>query len=131
MTDAGKEPPLDQILIRDLRFRCIVGIDPEERRDKQDITAQITLDVDLRKASRTDAIEDTVDYRALKKDILRMAENSQFNLIEALAQSIADICLSRPQVARVEVVVEKPGALRFARTVAVRIVRTPGRSPDA
>ena len=127
MTDAGKEPPLDQILIRDLQFRCIVGVDPEERRDKQDITAQITLDVDLRKASRTDAIEDTVDYRALKKDILRMAENSQFNLIEALAQNIADICLSRTQVARVEVIVEKPGALRFARTVAVRIVRTPGR----
>jgi len=125
MTDARKEPPLDQILIRDLRFRCIVGIDPEERRDKQDITAQITLDVDLRKACRTDAIEDTVDYRALKKDILQMAEDSQFYLVEALAESIATICLTRDRVARVEVIVEKPGALRFARTVAVRIVRTP------
>ena len=126
MTDAGRDLPLDQILIRDLQFRCIVGIDPEERRDKQDITAQITLDVDLRKACRTDAIEDTVDYKALKKDILRVAENSQFYLIEALAQHIADICLAREQVARVEVIVEKPGALRFARTVAVRIIRTPG-----
>jgi len=130
MTDAPREPPLDQILIRDLQFRCIVGIDPEERRDKQDITAQITLDVDLRKACRTDAIEDTVDYRALKKDILHMAENSQCNLIEALAESIADICLARDRVERVEVVVEKPGALRFARTVAVRIVRAPAdRAP--
>ena len=127
MTDARKEPPLDQILIRDLRFRCIVGIDPEERRDKQDITAQITLDVDLRKACRTDAIEDTVDYRALKKDILQVAENSQFYLVEALAESITNICLARDRVARVEVIVEKPGALRFARTVAVRIVRTPDR----
>jgi len=127
MTDARKEPPLDQILIRDLRFRCIVGIDPEERRDKQDITAQITLDVDLRKACRTDAIEDTVDYRALKKDILQMAEDSQFYLVEALAESIATICLTHDRVARVEVIVEKPGALRFARTVAVRIVRTPDR----
>lgn len=127
MTEAGKEPPLDQILIRDLQFRCVIGIEPEERRDKQDITAQIILDVDLRKACRTDAIEDTVDYRALKKDILRMAEDSQFYLIEALAQSIADICLARDRVARVEVIVEKPGALRFARTVAVRIVRTPDR----
>jgi D-erythro-7,8-dihydroneopterin triphosphate epimerase len=123
MTDAGTEPPLDQILIRDLQFRCIVGIDPEERRDKQDITAQITLEADLRKACRTDAIEDTVDYRALKKEILHMAESSHFYLIEALAESIADICLSRERVVRVEVIVEKPGALRFARTVAVRIVR--------
>lgn len=126
MTDARKGPSLDQILIRDLRFRCVVGIDPEERRDKQDITAQITLDVDLRKAGRTDAIEDTVDYRALKKEVLHMAENSQFQLIEALAESIAKICLMRQQVARAEVVVEKPGALRFARAVAVRIVRAQG-----
>jgi len=130
MTDVRNRPPLDQILIRDLQFRCVVGIDPEERRDKQDITAHITLDVDLRKACRTDAIEDTVDYRALKKDILHMAENSQFYLIEALAQNIADICLARDRVARVEVIVEKPGALRFARIVAVRIVRT-RHDPDA
>jgi len=124
MTDARQEPPLDQILIRDLQFRCIVGIDPEERREKQDIKAQIALDVDLREACRTDAIEDTVDYRALKKDILCMVESSHFYLIEALAESIADICLARDRVTRVEVIVEKPGALRFARTVAVRIVRT-------
>jgi len=124
MTDARKGPSLDQILIRDLQFRCVVGVDPEERHDRQDITAQITLDVDLRKAGRTDAIEDTVDYRALKKEVLHMAENSQFQLIEALAESIAKICLTRDRVAHVEVVVEKPGALRFARAVAVRIVRT-------
>ena len=128
MTDARNKPSLDQILIRDLQFRCIVGIDPEERRDKQDITAQITLDVDLRKAGRTDAIEDTVDYRALKKEVLHMAENSQFRLIEALAENIASICLTRQRVTRVEVIVEKPGALRFARAVAVRIVRMQDRS---
>jgi len=128
MTDGRNEPSLDQILIRDLQFRCIVGIDPEERRDRQDITAQITLDVDLRKAGRTDAIEDTVDYRALKKEVLHMAENSQFRLIEALAENIASLCLTRERVARVEVIVEKPGALRFARAVAVRIVRMQDRS---
>jgi len=128
MTDGRKQSSLDQILIRDLQFRCIIGIDPEERRDKQDITAQITLDVDLRKAGRTDAIEDTVDYRALKKEVLHMAENSQFRLIEALAENIASICLTRERIARVEVIVEKPGALRFARAVAVRIVRMQDRS---
>ena len=127
MTDGRKQSSLDQILIRDLQFRCIIGIDPEERRDKQDITAQITLDVDLRKAGRTDAIEDTIDYRALKKEVLHMAENSQFRLIEALAENIASICLTRERIARVEVIVEKPGALRFARAVAVRIVRMQDR----
>lgn len=124
MTDSRPEPLLDQILIRDLQFRCIVGVDQDERRDKQDVVARITLHVDLRKAGRTDAIEDTVDYRALKKEILSMAEDSRFHLIEALAESIAKICLTRDRVSRVEVIVEKPGALRFARMVGVRIVRS-------
>jgi len=123
MTDATGRPPLDEICICDLRFRCIVGVNEDERHEKQDIVAQITLYVDLREAGRTDAIGDTVDYRALKKEILAMAERSRFRLIEALAQSIADVCLQQHRVDRVAVRVEKPGALRFARTVAVKIVR--------
>ena len=116
-------PPLDQIAISDLRFRCIVGVQEEERCEKQDIVAQILLFADLRRAGRSDAIEDTVDYKALKKQILAAAEQSRFRLIEALAQSIADICLSHDRVKRAAVTIEKPGALRFARTVSVRIVR--------
>ena len=127
MTSHAEPSESDQILVRDLRFRCIVGVNDEERHEKQDVVAQITLDIDLRKAGRTDALEDTVDYKALKKDVLAMAEGSQFQLVEVLAQSIADICLKRQRVTRVVVAVEKPGALRFARTVGVRIVR--GRKP--
>ena len=124
MTDATARPPLDEIRICDLRFRCIVGVNEDERREKQQVVAQITLYADLAQAGRTDAIEDTVDYKALKKEILALAERSQFFLIEALAQSIADVCLQRRRVERVAVTVEKPGALRFARTVAVKIVRS-------
>lgn len=123
MTDGTGPLPLDQIAISDLRFRCIVGLGEDERHEKQDIVAQIVLFVDLRAAGRSDAIDDTVDYKALKKDILASVEPSRFRLIEALAQSIADICLSRRLVERVAVTVEKPGALRFARTVSVRILR--------
>jgi len=123
MTDHAGPAPRDQILVQDLRFRCIVGVNEDERHEKQDVVVQIALDVDLRQAGRTDALEDTVDYRALKKEVLAMAERSQFQLVEALAQNIADICLKRPRVTRATVTVEKPGALRFARTVAVRIVR--------
>jgi D-erythro-7,8-dihydroneopterin triphosphate epimerase len=123
MTDAAPRPSLDQIVIHDLRLRCVVGLEPQERLNKQEVIVQISLHVDLRKAGRTDRIADTVDYKALKKEILRMAESSRFHLVEALAQGIADICLARDRVARVEVTVEKPGALRFARTVGVRIVR--------
>ena len=100
-----------------------MGVNEDERHEKQDVVAQIVLDVDLRRAGRSDAIEDTVDYKALKKSVLAMGERSQFQLVEALAQSIADICLTHDRVDRVAVTVEKPGALRFARTVGVHIVR--------
>lgn len=121
MTDAAER--FDQIHIRDLRLRCIVGVYPEERREKQDVTIQVTLWADLRRAGQSDRIEDTVDYRTVKKQVVALVEESTFNLVERLAERIAEICLNNAGVRRARVVVEKPGALRFARTVAVEIVR--------
>lgn len=121
MTDAAER--LDQIHIRDLRLRCIVGVYPEERREKQDVTIQVTLWADLRRAGRSDRIEDTVDYKTVKKQVVALVEESSFNLVERLAERIAETCLNNAGVRRARVIVEKPGALRFARTVAVEIVR--------
>ncbi len=123
MTEDRTELTTDRIFIRGLAIRCVIGVDEYERREKQDVLAHITLHVDLRQAGRTDALADSVDYSSLKKQILHATENSQFRLIEALAQSIADECLKQEQVECVRVVVEKPGALRFARTVGIEIVR--------
>lgn len=115
---------LDKIHIRDLRFRCIVGINEDERRERQDVVANITLWADLSQSGKTDDIKDTVDYKALKKQVLDMAEKSRFYLIEALAAAIADLCLAHPRVKQVTICAEKPTALRFARSVGVEITRT-------
>ena len=123
------DPPPDLIHIRDLRARCIIGIRPEEREKKQDVDINITLHADLRAAGRSDDIADTVDYSAIKLRVVEETEASRFFLIERLAQRIADICLTDPKVRRARVLVEKPGALRFARTVGVEIVRA--RRADA
>lgn len=125
MTD-GRAVSADRVFIRDLTVRCIIGIDEHERQEKQDVVIQITMRTDLRRAGRTDALADTIDYRALKKRILELVGESRFCLIEALAQSVADECLRDERVTQVEVTVEKPGALRFARTVGVEIVRRRG-----
>ena len=114
---------LDQLHIRDLRVRCIVGVNPEERDKKQEVDINITLYADLRRAARTDAIEDAVDYKAVKAKVVQEIEASSFLLIERLAERVAEICLADPKVKRTRVVVEKPGALRFARTVGVELVR--------
>lgn len=114
---------MDKIIIRDLTLRCIIGIYPEERVEKQDICINLTIHADLRKACRSDDFQDTLDYKSLKKKILQRVEGSQFFLIETLAQTVADICLEHPLAQSVDVQVDKPGALRFARSVAVEITR--------
>ncbi|MHC4441569.1 MAG: dihydroneopterin aldolase [Planctomycetota bacterium] len=114
---------LDRIHIRDLNLRCIIGVYEEERREKQDVAINITMYVDLRSAGKTDNIEDTVDYKAIKKSIITMVEKSACFLVEHLAELVAQICLQDKRIKRAVVTVDKPGALRFARSVAVEIVR--------
>lgn len=118
------ERPLERIHIRDLLLRCIVGIYPEERREPQDVVINITLHADLRAACRSDRIEDTVDYKAVKKTVMAEVEGSRYYLLERLAERVAEIALEQPGVESVDVTVDKPGALRFARSVAVSLTRT-------
>ena len=114
---------MDKIFIRELALRCIIGIYPEERREKQDIVINVEMHADLRKAGRSDDLADTVDYKAIKKSILALVEKSSFQLIESLAESIADIALGDEKVQQVVVTIDKPGALRFAKSSAVEISR--------
>jgi D-erythro-7,8-dihydroneopterin triphosphate epimerase len=113
----------DRITIKDLALRCVVGVRPEERREKRDVLIQVALETDLSEASRSDDMAQTVDYWAAKQRILNVVEGSSFRLVERLAGRVAEVCLEDPRVTAVEVEVEKPGALRFARTVSVFLRR--------
>ena len=116
--------PEDRIEIKDLMLRGIIGINDWEREAEQDILINISLTADLAKAGQTDSIEHTVNYRTLTKQIISHVESSQRFPVEALATDIAGICLAQDGVASARVRVEKPGALRFARSVGVEIERT-------
>lgn len=113
----------DKIYIRDLALRCIIGVYPQERREKQDVIVNVVMECSHAAAARSDRLKDAVDYKALKKKIIALVEASRFNLIEALADRIARLCLRERKVRRATVTVDKPGALRFARSVAVEISR--------
>ena len=114
---------MDRIYITDLALRCVVGVYPEERQEKQDVIINVTMDADLQRAGQTDDLADSVDYHAVKKRILDLVETSSHALIETIAERIAETCLQDPRVHRAVVRVDKPGALRFARSVAVEIDR--------
>ncbi len=114
---------MDRIVINDLLVRCVLGVDDEERRELQDVLITVALHADLRRAGQSDRLEDAVDYRRIKKEILAAADGSRYRLVEALAEKIAALCLAHPGVEQVEVTVEKPGSLRFARSAAIEITR--------
>jgi dihydroneopterin aldolase/D-erythro-7,8-dihydroneopterin triphosphate epimerase len=113
----------DQIHIKDLLLRTIIGINEEERRNKQDVVINITLYTD-HTAAASDDIADTVNYKTITKQTIKLVEESQFYLVEKMALEIVNLCLADPRVERAAVTVEKPGALRFARSVGVTIERT-------
>jgi len=114
----------DEIRIDGLHLRTIIGINDGERRERQDVLIGLVVFVDTRKAGVSDDIADApVDYRSVTKRVIALVEGSHFYLIERLAAAIADLCLEEPGVQRVRVTVEKPGAIRFARSVGITIDR--------
>jgi len=115
---------LDRIVIKDLRLRCIIGTNEEERHQPQDVLLNLTLFTDTRRAGQSDDLADTVNYQTLTDRIAAQVEKSHYFLLEALAASIAHLCLAEVGVERVIVQVEKPGALRRARSAGVVVDRT-------
>ena len=115
---------MDRIVIKDLLVPGIVGINPDERENEQGILVNATLWVDTRPAAASDRIEDAVNYRSVTKAMIAHLREGRPRLVERLAEELAGICLAAdPRVAEVEVSVEKPGALRHARSVGVVIRR--------
>ena len=114
---------LDRIHIKDLLLRCIIGIDPEEREKKQDVIINVTLFADLQAACKSDSIEDTINYRSIKNKIVDLVDSSSYFLLEKMVEEIARVCLEYADVKAARVLVEKPGALRFTRSVGIEILR--------
>ncbi len=112
-----------RIYLTDLTARCVLGVSAEERRERQEVLLNVTLLADLSAAAASDRFAETLDYRALKKAILALVEGSEYYLLEALTERVADLCLQDERVQRVKVKIEKPAALRFARSVGVEVTK--------
>ena len=114
----------DTILVKDLHLRCVIGANDWERKVQQDVLINVEVEADLRPAAASDDLADALDYKTIAKRIISMVETSEFFLVEALAEEIARLCLEDERARSARVRVEKPGALRFARSVGVEIHRT-------
>jgi FolB domain-containing protein len=117
---------MDKIIIKDLLVRGIIGVNDWEREHPQDILINIEIEADLKKAGESDNIEESVNYRTVAKKVIAHAEKAKRLTVEALAADIAKICVAEHGVISARVRVEKPGAVRFARSVGVEIERHRG-----
>lgn len=116
---------MDQIFVHNLLVRGFIGVGEKERANPQDIIINLVLFSDISACGASDNISDTVNYRTVAKLVMAHVEKAARYTVEALAEDIADICLAQERVEGVRVKVEKPGAVRFSKSVGVEIERYP------
>ena len=114
---------MDIVFINDLRIETIIGIYDWERKVKQTISLDLEMGADIRKSAETDAIEDTLNYKAVAKRLIAFVGESEYQLVETLAEKITEIVLTEFSVPWTKLTVHKPGAVRGSRDVGVIIER--------
>ena len=121
---------MDKIIIRDLRANALIGTLERERRYRQEVTAALTLELDLGPAGRSDDLAKSVDYAEIARRALEIMETRHFKLLEALGNAIGKMLMEYPAIVRASVLLEKPRALDFAH-VAVEMSFVRGKElPD-
>ncbi len=114
---------MDRVFINDLRIEAIIGIYDWERKVRQTISLDLEMGTDIRRSAETDAIEDTLNYKAVAKRLIAFVGDSEYQLVETLAEKIAEIVLHEFDVPWLKLTVHKPGAVRGSRDVGVIIER--------
>ncbi|MGF1548047.1 MAG: dihydroneopterin aldolase [Thiotrichales bacterium] len=114
---------MDIVFIQDLRIDATIGIYDWERKIKQTLAFDIEMATDIRKAATTDSIEYTLDYKAVSKQVRALVEGSQYLLVETVAEKVAQLIMEEFGVPWLRLTLHKPGAVRGAKSVGIRIER--------
>lgn len=114
---------MDIIFLTGLTTDCIIGIWDWERRVRQKVVVDLEMAADIRRAAASDAIEDTLDYKQVAKRLLQFVGDSQYQLVETLAERIARLVVTEFDVPWVRVRLNKQGAIRGSRDVGILIER--------
>jgi dihydroneopterin aldolase len=115
--------PSDTIFLTELKIETIVGIWEWERKIRQTVSIDLEMGADIRRAAASDDIEDTLNYKQVAKRVQQFVADSEFQLVETMAEKTAALILAEFDVPWVQIRVNKPGAIRGARDVGVLIRR--------
>ena len=111
------------IRVKDLSLRTFIGFKPHEKKHKQDVLIQLEVAVETSMVEHNDdyQADGFYDYRSMTKSVIKLVEESRFDLLEALTRKVLDEIMSNPLVKKAKVEIEKPHALRYSRTVSVEM----------
>ena len=115
---------MDSVFIETLTIETVSGIFDWEREIRQSVSLDLEMDFDIRQAAASDSIEDTLDYKSVAKRLIRFVEQSEFQLVETLAERCAEIVLNEFPVEHLKLKLSKPGAVRGSSAVGVIIERS-------
>ena len=115
---------MDIVFIRDLRVDTVVGIYDWERRIRQKVVFDLDMGTDIRRAAKSDNIDDTLDYKAVAKRVAQYVSEQEFQLVETLAENVAAIVLKEFNVQWIKVTLHKPGAVSGSKSVGIIIERS-------
>jgi dihydroneopterin aldolase len=122
--DTGKNNrPMDIVFLKDLRIETVIGVYDWEREVKQTVVLDVEMSADVAKAAASDHIDDTLDYKAVAKRLIEFVEQSEFQLVETLAERCSQIVRDEFGVSWTRLTLNKIGAVTDARDVGVIIER--------
>ena len=119
------------IRVKDLSLRTFIGFKPHEKKHKQDVLIQLEVAVETSMVEHNDdyQADGFYDYRSMTKSVIKLVEESRFDLLEALTRKVLDEIMSNPLVKKAKVEIEKPHALRYSRTVSVEMTSERSDAP--
>ena len=115
---------MDKVFIEGLAIETVIGIYDWERKIRQPLVFDIEMGFDNRVPAASDAIADTLDYKAVSKRLIAFVSGSSFQLVETLAERCAELILAEFPVQHLRIKLSKPGAVRGARAVGVIVERS-------
>ena len=114
---------MDTIFLRNLQIETIIGVFDWERNTKQAVFLDIEMATDVKKATASDHIDDALDYKSISKSVINFVEKSEFQLVETLAERIAELIMTEFNVPWLQLSLNKKGAIRHAEDVGITIER--------
>ncbi len=117
---------MDTVFINGIRVSTTIGVYDHERNIIQDLIIDLELGCDTRQAGASDRFEDALDYDAISRRTLEFVQSTNYYLLEAVAEALANLLLAEFDIQEISIRITKPGAVAIADAVGIRITRTAG-----